>query len=188
MDQSPDLRLATDTFLDRLHRVSSPQFELPTPCGDWNVAELINHVAAGSAMAVALVDGCSTEEASAIMRTSVEGDLLAECRHLLSQAVAALEGPIADDAVVHHPIGDVPASQLVAFRVGDLTIHSWDLSRATGMDEALPATLVERAWADFKPIESFIGTIGLFGDGPTGKLEVEVDLQAQLLDLTGRRP
>ena len=90
--------------------------------------------------------------------------------------------------MVHHPIGDVPASQLVAFRVGDLTIHSWDLSRATGMDEALPATLVERAWADFKPIESFIGTIGLFGDGPSGKLEVEVDLQAQLLDLTGRRP
>ena len=52
----------------------------------------------------------------------------------------------------------------------------------------MPATLVERAWADFKPIESFIGTIGLFGDGPSGKLEVEVDLQAQLLDLTGRRP
>ena len=188
MDQSPDLRLATDTFLDRLHRVSSPQFELPTPCGDWDVAALINHVAAGSAMAVALVEGCSTEEAAPIMRTQVEGDLLAACRQHLSQAVAALEGPIDADTVVHHPIGDVPASQLLSFRVGDLTIHSWDLSRATGMDEVLPAALVERSWQDLKPLEPIIGSIGIFGEGPSGALEDEGDLLAQLLDLTGRRP
>ncbi len=188
MDQSPDLRLATDTFLDRLHRVTEAQFDLPTPCEGWSVADLINHVTVGSEMAAALVAGCSTQEAAAIMGSRVEGDLLASCRSGLSEAVAALEGPIESDTVVHHPIGDVPASQLLAFRIGDLAVHSWDLSRATGMDEALPSSLVERAWSDLKPMEAILGSVGVFGAGPSGSLEVEVDLQIQLLDLTGRRP
>jgi uncharacterized protein (TIGR03086 family) len=188
MDQSPDLRLATDTFLDRLHRVSEAQFSLPTPCEGWNVGDLIGHVAAGSKMAVALVGGCTTEEASAAIAGPIEGDLIATCRANLGEAVTALEGPIAPDVIVHHPIGDVPAEQLLSFRIGDLAIHSWDLARATGMDEELPAALVERAWADLKPMEAIIGSVGVFGAGPSGSLDGEVDLLIQLLDLTGRRP
>ena len=188
MDHSSDLRLATDTFLDRLHRVSEAQFDLPTPCEGWNVRDLINHVAVGSQMAVALVNGCTTEEAAAIIGGQTEGDLLASCRARLDEVIAAVEGPIADDVIVHHPIGDVPVSQLVSFRIGDLALHSWDLSRATGMNEALPPELVERAYADFKPLEAIIGSIGLFGEGPSGTLEAGVGRQIQLLDLTGRRP
>ncbi len=187
MELSTDLRLATDAFLDRLHRISTAQFDLDTPCEGWNVADLINHVAVGSAMAVALVEGASTEEAAAIMSSRVEGELVAVCRHQLSAAVSALEGPIAHEDIVHHPVGDVPASQLLSFRIGDLTLHSWDLSRATGMNEALPQALVERSWADFSPMEPFIGSIGMFGDGPSGLLGEDADLQARLLDLTGRR-
>jgi len=188
MEPSPELRLATDTFLDRLHRVSTAQFDLATPCEGWDVADLVNHVAVGSAMAVALLAGASTDEAKSIIDSRVEGDLLAECRHQLSAAVAAFEGAVDSDQIVHHPVGDVPAAQLLSFRIGDLTLHSWDLSRATGMDESLPMSLVERAWADFAPMEPFIGSIGLFGAGPSGSLDGTAGLQERLLDLSGRRP
>jgi uncharacterized protein (TIGR03086 family) len=188
MDTSPDLRLATDTFLERLDRVSEEQVSRTTPCEGWDVGQLIDHVTAGSAMAVALMAGCSTEEAQATMGAAVEGDRFEACRRQLGLAVAALEGPTAPETIVHHPIGDVSAAQLLAFRIGDLTIHSWDLSRALGFDETLPAALVERAWADLSPMAGFIGSVGVFGEGPSGSLDDSTLLQARLLDLSGRRP
>ena len=147
MDQSPDLRLATDTFLDRLHRVSSPQFELPTPCGDWDVAALINHVAAGSAMAVALVEGCSTEEAATIMRTQVEGDLLAV-----------------------HQTAEARSGQIIVARIADeVTVKR--LQRYENHIELLPAhpdfePIIVRPGEDGFAIEGLV--VGLIRDGLAG--------------------
>jgi hypothetical protein len=89
---------------------------------------------------------------------------------------------------VHHPIGDVTGSQLLGFRIGDATLHSWDLARALGIDETLEPELVESVWGQLEPISAIIGEIGVFGDGPSGTVGEDAELQLRLLDLTGRRP
>ena len=188
MEHTPDLIDATATILSRLDQVSEAQFADLTPCEGWTVSELIGHLTAGNLMAIALINGATTDEATAIIGAPIEGDLLEACRTTLNEQVEALEGPIAADAIVHHPMGDIPVSQLLEFRIGDLVLHSWDLARALSIDETLPEALVERVYASLKPMESFIGQIGVFGEGPSGEVDESASLQAKLLDLTGRRP
>lgn len=39
--------------------------------------------------------------------------------------------------------GGIPKQELAGFLIGDLLIHSWDLARSVGADEALPPDAVE---------------------------------------------
>jgi len=89
---------------------------------------------------------------------------------------------------VHHMVGDIPAAMLLGFRIGDLTLHSWDLARAIQADESLDPVLVEAVWETVSPMRDSIGQTGVFGDGPSGDLSDDAPLQVRLLDLTGRRP
>jgi len=41
----------------------------------------------------------------------------------------------ATERIVHHPAMDMPGAQLLGFRIGGLTLHAWDLARASGGDE-----------------------------------------------------
>jgi uncharacterized protein (TIGR03086 family) len=103
-------------------------------------------------------------------------------------AIDAFAAPGALERAVHHPAGDIDGARYAGFRVGDLTIHAWDLARALGGDEALPDALVETVLASMEPMRPFIGSVGVFGPGPSADLPPDADAQTRLLDLAGRRP
>jgi len=188
MEPLEALALATSTYFDVLAQVGDAQMELPTPCEEWDVTALVGHVTMGSEMAIALVDGAGQEEALAFRDREFGGDdPRAACRTAVGAQLTRL-GAVTDwDAVVHHPVGDVPASQLLGFRTGDLTLHAWDLATAIGADPGLPEDLAQVVYESMKPMEPFIGQIGLFGQGPSGTVGNGADVQLRLLDLTGRR-
>ena len=90
--------------------------------------------------------------------------------------------------MVHHTIGDVPASRLLEFRIGDLTLHAWDLATAIGVDDGIPDDLAAVVLGQILPMAPFIGEIGIFGTGPSGSVGEDAPALTRLLDLTGRRP
>ena len=188
MEPLDALDLATATFVDVLGQVADGQLHVPTPCDEWDVAALVEHVTMGSEMAIALLDGASQEEALAFRDREFGGDdPIRSCRAAVGSQVVRLRA-VGDWAqVVHHPIGDVPASQLLEFRIGDLTLHAWDLATAIGADAGIPAELAVVVYESMKPMEPFIGQIGLFGEGPSGDVGDDADIERRLLDLTGRR-
>ena len=61
------------------------------------------------------------------------------------------------------------------------------MATAIGADQSLPGGLAAVVYADMAPMAPFIGQIGLFGEGPSGSVSDEADVQTRLLDLTGRR-
>ena len=100
-------------------------------------------------------------------------------------------GPPATGAlerVCAHPAGDFPGTVLLGFRIADDALHAWDLARAIGADETLPAELVEHVWDGIQPMLPIIGSVGVFGDGPSGTVAEDAPMQVRLLDATGRRP
>jgi uncharacterized protein (TIGR03086 family) len=140
-------------------------------------------------MAIALVDGCTTDEALAFLDREFGGeDPVSSCRSSLGAQMTRLAAVTDSGAIVHHPIGDVPVSQLIGFRTGDLTLHAWDLSTAIGADDSLPEELAAVVYESMLPLEPFIGQIGIFGEGPSGSVDENAGVQLRLLDLTGRRP
>src|SRR3954471_822959 len=109
--------------------------DTPTPCEGWAIRDLLNHVVGGNKMVVLLLAGTSKEDCLAAMQGDhLRDDPLASLQRSSADASAALRA--ADlSATVDHPAMPMPGSQLLAFRVSDLILHSWDLARAIGADE-----------------------------------------------------
>jgi uncharacterized protein (TIGR03086 family) len=189
MPELTDLAAAQGETRRRVAAIGGAQWDLPTPCGDWTVNDLVVHLVGGSRMALRLLQGASAQEARAAFASDHGPDLGAELGVALEEELGAFEQPGAFDMTVHHPAaGDVPGSTLFQFRTGDYLVHSWDLARATGADETLPAGLVSLTWESLQPMAPIIGTVGVFGSGPSGTVGEDAPLQLRLLDLTGRRP
>ena len=167
--------------------VRADQWELPTPCPDWNVTELLGHVIAGSQMSATLANGANRVQAIDVLSTEFIGDdPLAALDDALALQEQALADSAVDERICQHPAGDMPGAQLRSFRISDLLVHQWDLARATGADETLDADVVQIVWDDISPMAPVIAQLGVFGDGPSGTVPADAPLHERLLDLMGR--
>jgi len=138
LDQTENLILTTDPA-DR---------GLPTPCTDFDVATLVEHLLAVVRRVGVVVRG---EPFFSVPRLWPSTDWAGDWADGRSGTDAALA--TADlDRLVEVPWGRVPARAAVASYVGELATHGWDLAVATGrrhlLDEqiaasALPATLAK---------------------------------------------
>ena len=126
--------------------IADDQLTLPTPCADWNVRAVLNHLVIGSLMVEAIVAGRAHPDRGA-------DHLGADPKAAFAAAVAAnretLRTPGLMERTVSTPMGERPGSVLVYMRVAELFVHAWDLARATGQDTNLDpelAEVVRSAW------------------------------------------
>jgi len=189
MDSFELLDRAGAEFRLRLDQVQGEQWALPTPCSDWDVRGLVNHVVTANLTTVRLFHGASRDETVAFIGTDHIGDdpLGAFASSERAQA-AALREPGALERIVPHPAFDMPGSQLLDFRIGDQLLHAWDLARAIGTDETLDPELVDYVWESLLPLAGALPASGAFGAGVSGALGDDAPRQVRLLDLSGRRP
>ena len=179
---------------DRRLRDAGVPLDAPTPCEGWTVRDLLQHVIVGNRIAVVMLEVRSKDEIVLARQELLEEDQIGDdpaAAFATSAAaqVAAFSAPGALGRTIHHHVFDtMPARQLVTFRICDLTLHTWDLARATGRDEVINDGLVDWVYAAMEPSASTIGSNGMFGKGPSGTLADDAPLQQRLLDLSGRRP
>ncbi|HXA27506.1 MAG TPA: TIGR03086 family metal-binding protein [Candidatus Angelobacter sp.] len=190
MNMLEALDRAAEGFSRRLHAATDSDWTRPTPCTEWDVRALVLHVVGGDHMTVALLDGATSEESmvAAQAAAAAAGELRAAFDESVAAQRAAFARPGALDGVVHHVVGDVPGRMLLGFRLSDMLIHSWDLARGLGVDEALDPEVVELVWGFSEPLSAGLKRSGRFGEGASGELGEEASLQDRLLDLHGRRP
>jgi uncharacterized protein (TIGR03086 family) len=189
MEPIKTLERATAEFERRLRAITPAQWSDPSPCEGWTVRVLVNHVVSGNRMAVLRLEGSSRDQAIAALKGDLLGDDPVQAfRRGSDEQIAAFERPGALQRTCETPVGDLSGAQLLGFRIGDLTIHAWDLARAIGGDEELDADVVREVWQAMSPMASFIGQTGFFGSGPSGQMRDDAPLQVRLLDLAGRRP
>jgi uncharacterized protein (TIGR03086 family) len=191
MDPLGVLQAARDDFTDRLTAIGPDQWELPTPCNPWTVRGLVEHLVRGERMTVLLLAGTSRDDTLAAMAEplpTIPADLVAAFDARADEAADAFAELGALERTCHHPVGDIPGSQLLGFRIGDLALHAWDLARAIKADETLRPEVVEAVWEALAPMAPFIGETGFFGDGPSGSVPDDAPLQVRVLDVSGRRP
>lgn len=188
MDQLDALARSADLFESKLVAIPASSMNAPTPCEDWDVSQLIRHSIAGATMSAAILRGASRDEALAILDgTTLDVDPVAQFRRCADELADAFAEPGAMDRTVAHPAMEMPAAQLLGFRIGDNLIHAWDLARATGGDETLDEELVALVWENVQPMRPFIGQIGQFGEGPSAE-DLDAPAALRLLDFMGRRP
>jgi len=188
----PDETLArfyrcTAGFTERLESVGDEQWHAPTPCSEWDVQSLVNHVCGEQRWMAALLDGQSIAQVG----ESLSGDLLG--RHPVDawrKAVADVESQLRQPGVLEEVVelssGPASVARYCNEVAADTLVHTWDLARAIGADERLPEDLVESATAVAESWVSPQGVPGLFA-APV-PIEGEVDRQTALLAMLGRSP
>ena len=158
-------------------QVTDSQWERPTPCDEWTVRQLVEHTLGWQAEGGGLI-GAGTAPGDDWDRIRAAFDAL------LSEP-SRLTGSVAE-------FGGIPKQELAGFLIGDLLLHSWDLARSIGTDEALPPDAVEATTIGLHHVPPAL----LRGTNPLGQkmmaaaVEVPADASPQdkMLAFTGRRP
>ncbi len=168
--------------------VKPGQWRDPTPCAEYDVRTLVNHVVSGNFWVAPLVSGSSIADVGDKYDGDVLGDdPLATYDESAAEAAAAFKAPGAMEASVAVSYGPVPGEIYAGHRYIDVLIHGWDLAKATNPKTSIPLDpeLVEACWEVVTPQAEMLKASGMFG----GDVEVppDADPQTRLLALLGRR-
>ena len=182
----PDLYVrAQDSFGERVHQISGDQWGAATPCADWDVRALVNHLVGEILWVVPLFEGATIADVG----TRLDGDLLGDdpieaWDAGAPPAAAAVREPGAMERIVHLSFGDAPGSEYLLSLIADLLVHGWDLARATGQDDTMDPELVEVCASWFTGMAAGYRAAGAVADRPV--IKDNADHQTRLLAEFGR--
>jgi len=186
MDNLPELH---DQALEATGRIVSgvvaEQWDAPTPCAEWNVRELMNHLVAGNLWAAELAAGATIADVGDRLDGDVLGDDPADAyAESARTASAAFHRPGAMDAPCAVSYGPIPGSIYAGHRLLDVLVHGWDLAVASGRDATLDRTLVQGCLEVVEPQAELLRASGMFSDDVTAPPGASP--QTHLLALLGR--
>jgi uncharacterized protein (TIGR03086 family) len=178
-------RRAHGHFGELVHATGDDQWSGETPCSEWDVRALVNHLVYEARWAPPLLEGKTIEQVG----DQFEGDLLGDDPKASYDAAlreASTTVTTADlGSTVHLSYGDVPADNYLTQLTGDFVVHAWDLARGIGADDRLDPELVSFVYDAAEPMADALEASGLFG----ARIDVpdDADPQTKLLALFGRR-
>jgi uncharacterized protein (TIGR03086 family) len=132
-----------------LTNVTSEQLTHPTPCGDWRVHDLINHIVGAADFFADIAERGSSPEGREWPSYS-DGDFAAAFGRQASRVVAAFAAPGAIERTMLLPTGPAPGTRCIQVATGEIFVHGWDLAKATGQamppDEGVAEALLSSEW------------------------------------------
>jgi uncharacterized protein (TIGR03086 family) len=182
------LQSAIDSFSVELDKTSDADWSRSTKCAGWDVTGLLRHIVGGAVSSNMALRGAKRDEIAPFFHNfEFSEDPRADYAAAVADHVKAFEEISDPSTIVEHAIMDMPVGQLMMFRIVDFALHAWDLGAGMGREVILDPAVVEFSWNNLSPMAPMIGNTGMFGEGPSGNVSETADLQARLIDLTGRR-
>jgi uncharacterized protein (TIGR03086 family) len=180
MDVDTLYHRTVDFFADRVNAVRKDQWEDPTPCAEWTVRDLVNHVTCESLWTVPLMEGATMEDVG----DRFEGDMLGDdpIGSSLAAARAAIETvstQLPKGGTVHLSFGETAKPEYAMQLAADHLVHGWDLAAATGGDTRMDPDLVLAIAAWFDDREEMYRAGGAISAGHPLTGDVQHDLLAR---------
>ena len=177
---------AVERFTRVVRAIPANRWNDPTPCSEWSVRDVVNHMTGEHRWVPHLLRG----ETLAQVGDRYDGDNLgadpvAAWEAAAQASVQAWEELDSDEVPVHLSFGLVPAGFYASQMMVDLTVHCWDLARGAGLDERLDAGAVATVLSFLEPQRDQLASSGFFA-APV--VTGSADLQDRLLALSGRDP
>jgi len=163
----------------------------PTPCADWDVRDLLNHIIG----TLWLADGLFADREPRYMMvpgglpsTDLVGDDPVAAYAEASSAALAAAGAGDNLTRVHvTPLGEMPGPVLAGFTTLDILMHGWDLSKATGQPADLDGRLAAHA---LRFAEQTLATPESRGSriAPPVAIDADASVTMRLAAFLGRQP
>ncbi len=189
MDLRPFDRQALDLTAAAIDGVLPGQLLLPTPCGPWNVGELLRHLISQNKRFAAAAAGLDPDAACPYDSGELGDDPAGDFRASADEVTAAFAvSDIGERQVVLPELrGPFPAPVAIGFHVIDFVVHAWDVARSLGRPLDPPAELVEVALRLAAQIpDAARGPGAPFG--PAAAVQPDAPSYQRVLGLTGRDP
>ncbi len=138
MDLETLYRRTIESWTDRILTVGPEQWGAATPCLEWDVRALVNHVVGEDLWTEPLVRGATIQEVG----DRFDGDLLGSdpretALDTAERASRAVAEALPRSEKVHLSYGDEDLEEYVFQLAADHLIHGWDLAVATDGDAVL---------------------------------------------------
>jgi uncharacterized protein (TIGR03086 family) len=191
LDFAPPVRQVRSLLLG----ITDDQLGRPTPCPDWTVGDLLDHL-----IGLSWAFTQAAQKKAAQKKTDVPGTASAPAQPsaanlppqwrsrltvVLEELAIAWRAPAAWEGTAQAGGVTLPAAEMGKVAINELTMHGWDLARATGQEYAADPRLLE-SLIEFLSQGPPEGTPGLFG--PVVAIEGEAELLDQAVSLAGRDP
>ena len=177
---------AQDLALSYIEGIADDQWQAATPCSEWDVRALVNHLVANNRWVVELSKGKTIAEVGDALDGDMLGmDPIAAFRESAGAACDAFAKSGAMTQTYQLSFGEAPGSLYVSERFVDVLIHAWDVATATGQATALSDELVGRCFDMIEPQRDAIRANDDFG--PEVPIDDDAATQVRLLALLGRR-
>ena len=135
MDSVALLQRVVDETTGIIDKIGPDQLGDPTPCTEWTIRDLINHITGGSTMfAVSAEQGSVPDD---LMAQLMGGDNLGDNYKRAwgaasTRAMAVFAQPGVLERIVTLPFGEMPAGIALNIAIFDVATHATDLAQATG--------------------------------------------------------
>ena len=189
-DHMIDLTPACDQMVDLLGRIAVDQLALPTPCSEYTVRDLIDHVDGVAVGSTATARGAELPAAGPGARSGpdagVEGDWLKRVgKHVWAVGEAWLNPAAWRGGTVAAGV-DLSNELWGKITLTELVVHGWDLAKATG----LPFELAEPTLrACYEHVVEFVPNAPVSGLwAPPIQVPDDAPLIDRLVAVTGRTP
>ena len=128
----PDLAaLATvTTHLSKsLAEIRDEHWQLPTPCDDWDLRGLIDHVTGGNWFTAAILSGASADRSlsETMLRFDPVSPTADEAIQAATLQLNAFHEPKILERLCDHVAGSMQGREVLRLRLHDLIIHLWDI-------------------------------------------------------------
>ena len=167
---------------------AASQLDAQTPCEEWTVRKLIDHLLWGQAMFASGPAGATIAPPDGPPPDLVGDDPAAQYEQARKETVAAYAAPGVLEGMIPGFAGGAPAFVVLGIAFCDQLIHGWDLARATAQDTTRPADLAAmgRQLLDGRISDESRGPGQNFG--PAVAVPADASDQDALLAYCGRTP
>lgn len=180
------LHFVTEKLEDALSSIEPDQWNLATPCSDWNLTALVDHITGGNWFTVAILAGETSDDAMITARRKFADGAAGSSAAIqsLHDQTRALLRPGVLDQTWSHIAGDLSGRAILRLRLHDLIVHSWDVAECLRPGATLPDDLVRWALDELAADDSL--TAGYFGLAVEAKPRSIADGSSRYLKAFGR--
>lgn len=115
-----------------VRQVKDDDFAKPTPCSEWDVKALANHIISEVAWVEPLLAGKTVVDVDTELDGDLVGQDLQKSWHQYCKSAADAASTTDSEATAHLSYADKTVGDYLNEVGGDMVIHGWDLARAIG--------------------------------------------------------
>ena len=163
------------TFDAKVQAAPAASWSNQSPCAEWKARDVVVHVA----------NNFRRLSGGTLPEVTADEDIAAAWK-ASHDAMIGMLGSADLSANTDTPMGPMPLEAFIGRIMStDVLVHTWDLSRALGVDDKLDAEAVAGAYSGLKPMDAMIRRPGFFDakiEAPAG-----ADEQTEFLMFLGRK-